>query len=271
MKTVICTQPSTLTSRLVKGEAKLVRQSEPNKTPEQPDSSTYLAARGEGTLVSRSSQSYALPNPAQHSSPMALRILGPARSYVTHLPINDPMKAKVLSRQVAWDILSHIRASGSNGVSAGDISTSMNIPLGDVYSTLRDFTLHELAFKVPRTTRLHRGRRKRYVSDKITWKSYTVDRGLTRILEREGILKDLTERLREPFLMALTQAKELLSKTEFNSQLPWPGKAGLCHRCGMNHEALDFFNALLMSLGAGFMEGEAFKTFFHNLGFSDRN
>ncbi len=91
------------------------------------------------------------------------------------------------------------------------------------------------------------------------------------MMQEDDGLRDLTERLQEPFLMALTQARELLSKTEFNSQLPWPGREGLCHRCGMNHEALDFFNALVVSFVTGLMEGEAFKNFLRSLGFSNRN
>lgn len=206
-----------------------------------------------------------------HPGPASPRLFRAVKAYVTHVPVNNPNEAKVLSRRVAWDILSHVRASGSNGISAGELSTSLNIPLSDVYSILRGLTTHELIFKVPRGKGVHRGRRKYYVSQKLTWKKYGLNRTLTQILEREGILGELTDSLKEPFVTSLVQAAEGLARTELYSLLPSPGKTGLCLKCGVNHEALDFFNALGLLLVGALMESSEFKTLLNRLGYSSAN
>jgi hypothetical protein len=190
------------------------------------------------------------------------------RAYVTHTPVNTPLEAQVLSRKDAWDILSYIRSSSRNGVTAGELAKALAIPLGDVYSVLRKLADTELIFKTPRGMRPWNERSRRYAFEKLSWKRYGLDKTLTRVLEEDKVLSGLVQRLGNQFLESMTRIHDQMHGTDLTSILPRSGESNFCVECGTSHEAIDFFSALIIAIGKTFIESDEFKTLLFNLGYS---
>ena len=49
--------------------------------------------------------------------------------YVAHYAISSATEARVLSRENAWDILEYLRAVGTSGSSAREISEALSLPV----------------------------------------------------------------------------------------------------------------------------------------------
>ena len=212
----------------------------------------------DGVLMSRRQESISRQRPG----------IERVRAYVTHAPVNTPLEAQVLSRKDAWDVLSYVRASGRNGVTAGELARALAIPLGDVYSVLRKLADTELIFKTPRGIRPWNERSRRYAFEKLSWKRYGLEKSLTRGLEEDQVLSGLVQKLMNQFLAATTMIHDRMHGTDLTSILPRSGESNFCVECGTSHEAIDFFSALTIAIGKTFIESDEFKTLLFKLGYS---
>jgi len=191
------------------------------------------------------------------------------KTYLTHFPVKSYHEADLLSRETTWRIMDHIRQSGSQGITAADITEREKIPASVVYSTLKELYRLEFIFLYPREKRPKGERMKRFVCERSTWGKYRIDQEFDSAIRVSGILERITDEMREPVMMALQDAYEQFGKTkELQKFLPTKN-ANNCPNCQRSHEAMEFFYAtLLRSLDLMITESEDFKQFLVDRGYA---
>jgi hypothetical protein len=191
------------------------------------------------------------------------------KTYLTHFPVKSYHEADLLSRETTWRIMDYIRQSGSQGITAADITEKERIPASVVYSTLKELYRLEFIFLYPSDKKRKGERRKRFVCERSTWGKYRIDQEFDSALRVSGILERITDEMREPVTKALQVAYEQFGKTkELEKFLPTK-QANICPNCQRSHEAMEFFYAtLLRSIDLMITESEDFKKFLVERGYA---
>jgi hypothetical protein len=165
--------------------------------------------------------------------------------------------------------MDHIRQSGSQGITAADITAKEKIPASVVYSTLKELYRLEFIFLYPSEKKLKGERRKRFVCERSTWGKYRIDQEFDSALRVSGILERITDEMRQPVTKALQDAYEQFGATkELQKFLP-SKEVNICPNCQRSHEAMEFFYAtLLRSIDLMITESEDFKKFLVDRGYA---
>ena len=182
------------------------------------------------------------------------------KTYLTHFPVKSYHEADLLSKETTWRIMDHIRQSGSQGITAADITAKEKIPASVVYSTLKELYRLEFIFLYPSEKKPKGERRKRFVCERSTWGKYRIDQEFDSALRVSGILERITDEMRQPVTKALQDAYEQFGATkELQKFLP-SKQVNICPNCQRSHEAMEFFYAtLLRSIDLMITESEDFK------------
>jgi len=172
--------------------------------------------------------------------------LNQAKVYITHFPVRSYLEAQILSKESTWNITEYIRRVGAKGASADEISRDLILPPSLVYQTLKELYRLEYVFVYPREKRARTERKKRYVYD-WGWGKYGVDREFADALALDGVLHVVNEILKESLLRALSEVQSICTeRKELNRFIPTVGDTSLCPRCNRNHEAMEFFYAVIL-------------------------
>ena len=151
--------------------------------------------------------------------------------YVAHYAISSAAQARVLSRENEY-----LRAVGTSGSSAREISEALSLPVSDVYSSLKDLCQLELAFALPKRMIPAGERRKRFVSETSVWNKYMIDNRLAKVLEADEEMKEWVASLSTP-----------LSSLASKIQDRMVGTYTPCPRCGLNHEMAELLFAITLT------------------------
>lgn len=190
-------------------------------------------------------------------------------SYLTHIPIGSPFEADILSRESTWNILGHVKAAGTTGAAADEISNDLGLPRSLVYSTLKELRRLEFVSMLPHSRKKTKERKKRYVCERTTWGKYRVENSFLDALAFEGITTRLTEKLKGPILEAFSEVfDEFISKRRLKPFLPVGGEGSVCRVCGRNHQATEFAYAILLAALDPFItESQEFKALLAKKGY----
>ena len=191
------------------------------------------------------------------------------KTYLTHFPVKSYHEADLLSKETTWRIMDHLRQSGSQGITAADITAKEKIPASVVYSTLKELYRLEFIFLYPSEKKPKGERRKRFVCERSTWGKYRIDQDFDSALRVSGILERITDEMRQPVTNALQDAYEQFGATkELQKFLP-SKQVNICPNCQRSHEAMEFFYAtLLRSIDLMITESEDFKKFLVDRGYA---
>jgi len=191
------------------------------------------------------------------------------KTYLTHFPVKSYHEADLLSRETTWRIMDHIRQSGSQGITARDITEKEKIPASVVYSTLKELYRLEFIFLYPREKKRRGERMKRFVCERSTWGKYRIDQEFDSALRVSGILERITDEMRQPVTKALQDAYEQFGKTKELQKFIPSKNTNICPNCSRSHEAMEFFYAtLLRSIDLMITESEDFKQFLVDRGYA---
>jgi len=165
--------------------------------------------------------------------------------------------------------MDHIRQSGSQGITAADITAKEKIPASVAYSTLKELYRLEFIFLYPREKKRKGERRKRYVCERSTWGKYRIDQEFDSALRVSGILERITDEMRQPVMNALKDAYDQFGATkELQRYIPTKN-TNICPNCQRSHEAMEFFYAtLLRSIDLMITDSEDFKKFMVSRGYA---
>jgi len=186
--------------------------------------------------------------------------------YFVTIPVSSWQIAKLLGSETNWKILETLRDVGVEGLSAGEISEKMGVPISSIYSILSKL---EAAMWVESSMRrLHWGRpskeaKKRFGGkptrvfiEHVQWGNSEFDGDFIQSLE--GVLEKLkrdVDELREKWLSILEKivlAYETDDLKRFFPQDP------LHEECGWSHEGSEFLDATSVALLLKILDGESF-------------
>jgi hypothetical protein len=193
-----------------------------------------------------------------------------ARTYLTHFPVQSYLEADVLSKESTWNILEYARRAGARGVTAEELSKTLNLPASVVYSTLKELRRLGFVFIYPREKGKVKDRKKRYVCDKSTWGKYGVDNEFLNAMSFAGITDEVIESLRPALVSALSKAfDEFKSRKELKVFLPQSSRNNICPKCGRSHEAMEFVYAIVLRAIDKFItQSDEFRGFLAQRGYS---
>jgi len=156
--------------------------------------------------------------------------------------------------------LGYVKKSGGQGVFADEISKTLNVPRTDTYSTLRDLAQLGYIFTYSKERR-GRGerRRRRYVAERVVWKKYGIEDKIAYSLRKNEAVTELVEGVKEYLFNGLLNVYESLSR-EFKELLPSPSKERFCPKCGVSHEALEFFHVIVLASLSEALDEDDFYT-----------
>ena len=192
-----------------------------------------------------------------------------ARTYLTHFPVQSYLEADVLSKESTWNILEHLRRAGARGLTAGELSKTLNLPPSVVYSILKELRRLGFVFIYPRKGRV-KDRKKRYVCDKSTWGKYGIENGFLNAMSFAGITDEVIESLKPALVSVLGKAfQEFGTRKELRTFLPAANLDNLCPRCERSHEAMEFVYAIVLRAIDKFItESDEFRGFLAERGYS---
>jgi DNA-binding transcriptional ArsR family regulator len=200
----------------------------------------------------------------------ALSDLFRARTYLTHFPVQSYLEADVLSKESTWNILEYARRAGARGVTAEELSKTLDLPASVVYSTLKELRRLGFVFIHPREKGKSKDRKKRYVCDKSTWGKYGVDNDFLSAMTFAGITDHVVEALRPSLVGMLSKSfDEFKAKKELKAFLPQASPDNICSKCGRSHEAMEFIYAIVLRAIDKFItESDEFRVFLVERGYS---
>ncbi|HZD12412.1 MAG TPA: hypothetical protein VE177_02705 [Candidatus Binatus sp.] len=158
-----------------------------------------------------------------------------AAKYVAHYAIGSREEARVLARQNSWNILEYLRSIGTTGASAGEISEALELPLSDVYSTLKELIQLAYTRTVPKKIR-HDDRRKRFLCETVDPNRYAISEEFSHLLEYDEEMKEIVGSLADDLSKILSKIQKRLND-----------KRGGCPTCGLDHEVVEFLYALTLT------------------------
>ncbi len=176
----------------------------------------------------------------------------------------------MLSKESTWKMMQYIREAGAIGVSADEVSKELNLPPSIVYSTLKELRRLDFVFIYPREKRSRNERKKRYVCERGTWGKYGIDPQFVNALRFSGQIDSTNEKLKENLLEIFAGVhNDFSSRKELKSFLPNSNDASICPKCSRNHEAMEFFYAIILSAVDSFIsESKEFNAFLSERGWS---
>lgn len=193
-----------------------------------------------------------------------------AKTYLTHFPVRSYLEADVLSKESTWKIMQHIREVGARGVSADEISKELNLPPSIVYSTLKELRRLDFVFIYPREKRPRNERKKRYVCERGTWGKYGIEAHFSDALAFSGEIEAINEKLKEDLLGIFANVhNDFATRKELKPFLPNSSEGNICPKCNRNHEAMEFFYAIILRAIDRFItESKDFNHFLSGRGWS---
>ncbi|MGA2666283.1 MAG: helix-turn-helix domain-containing protein [Nitrososphaerales archaeon] len=195
-----------------------------------------------------------------------------ARTYLTHFPVQSYLEADILSKEHTWNILGSLRRSGARGMTAGELSKTLNLPPSIVYATLKELRRLGFVFLYPREKggRPPKDRKKRYLTHKSTWGKYAVESGFLSAMEFAGISDMVIQSLRPSLVDVLGKTfAEFKTRKELRAFLPLSGESNICPNCGRSHEAMEFIYAVIIkAIDSFIMDSKEVREFLAERGYS---
>jgi len=193
-----------------------------------------------------------------------------AKIYLTHFPVRSYLEADVLSKESTWKMMHYIREIGARGVSADEISKSLDLPASIVYSTLKELRRLDFVFIYPREKRPRNERRKRYVCERATWGKYGIEAHFSEALTLSGEIESINDKIKQNLLEIFEDVhNDFSNRKELKPFLPHSNEDNICPKCSRNHEAMEFFYAILLrSIDTFITESEEFNHFLSERGWS---
>jgi len=189
--------------------------------------------------------------------------------YIPHFPIHDHKEAKVLAGPTNWKIVDLIREHGPDGVTQRQIAKELGLHIVTPYSKIKllEGEGYIVGFRKPRVKaelftmcveRVH-------ICYDETFHDLLVEAGL---IERDFRGGKLLEKLVNLVKASLTQTIEEVAKDlEQKSKDVLPQKDCECPVCHRNHDAEEFFYALLTFLIHSYMDTDEFRDVCKKLGY----
>jgi hypothetical protein len=185
-------------------------------------------------------------------------ILRPKRSlrskkYLNHYPISSLREAKVLSKPSSWEILDVVRAAGVHGTSASNITKILNLPQSDIYASLKELVEIQGITQLRKDMKPKDERKRLYVYEKPSLKKYDVDKTIA-LATKELLEHNELESLRVAFFAMLAMVHDELQSKGFEDAIPNKGPEWFCQQCETNHQAVEFFQAIALSIIRALMD-----------------
>ena len=162
--------------------------------------------------------------------------------YFESIEVASPSAAKVLALEKVWDILEYVHQS-PKGVRSIEVTKEFGIDKNQAYQKLKllleyDFIKHKKEKGGP--GRKQQRKTLLYVSG--IWGSHSLQEDFEELMD-EKLGKYVTEKVVPVLLDYFREAIRLKNDVDFNAWIPRGRK--YCPDCKADHQALEFFNALI--------------------------
>jgi DNA-binding transcriptional ArsR family regulator len=198
-------------------------------------------------------------------------------TYFESIPVREEREAKILGSDSGWSILNLLRESGSEGCTAEEISSNLDLPISTVYNVLN--SLRAVGFihtkRIPKQIgrpskdsmeqEMRTGKQKRIYIEKVPWGNFTFTHDFDRLLVEEiDKLIDKSE-ISEACASVIDQ---IISKMKNNSSckgfLP---STEDCPHCHYSHEAREYAFALVQAVSDRIMKSELLQVVLEKHGY----
>ena len=183
--------------------------------------------------------------------------------YASSYPVVSRSEAEVLSREVVWDILAHLRKRGAGGATADEIARELKVSRSTVYSTLKELRRFNFLGVYSQKDGHRKTRRKVYACRAGTWGWTHVDEHFAAAMRISGGLKEINQELDPLLIRALANFYDDFStKRELSSLIPKVNPNNICPTCKRNHEAIEFFTTVcVLAIHSLISESKEFEEF----------
>jgi predicted ArsR family transcriptional regulator len=191
--------------------------------------------------------------------------------------VREEREAKILGSDSGWSILNLLRESGSEGCTADEISSTLDLPISTVYNVLN--SLRAVGFihtkRIPKQLgrpsndsieqEMRTGKQKRIYIEKVPWGNFTFTRDFDRLLveEIDKLIdkSDVSEVCSSVIDQIISKMKNDSSYREF---LP---SAEDCPHCHYSHEAREYAFALVQAVSDRIMKSELLQAVLEKHGY----
>lgn len=198
-------------------------------------------------------------------------------SYFESIPVREEREAKILGSDSGWSILNLLRESGSEGCTADEISSTLDLPISTVYNVLN--SLRAVGFihtkRIPKQLgrpsndsieqEMRTGKQKRIYIEKVPWGNFTFTRDFDRLLVEE--IDKLIDKS-DVSEVCSSVIDQIISKMKNNSSyrafLP---SAEDCPHCHYSHEAREYAFALVQAVSDRIMKSELLQAVLEKHGY----
>lgn len=200
-------------------------------------------------------------------------------NYFGSIPIYEEREAKILGSSSVWAILHLLRSHGSEGCTAEEISSILDLPISTVYNTLSNMRavgyVHtkRISRRVGRPNRASRDQgtritnQKRIYVDGVAWGSFAFTSEFGNFLNEEiDDLIDKSDIKKECALVIDKIITNMKNKPNCTDFLPTGDECPICHSL---HDAHEFIMALVSSIGQHILQSNELDKMLKKHGFNN--
>ena len=178
-----------------------------------------------------------------------------SNAYFESMAVSSPQEASILANEYTWSILQVLRGSGSKGLTPREDheevekAEKVTVSASKIYSILK--RLYEIEWVHRHYDREAKAQRNTLA---VEWGSVDIDEEYGKMIHNkmEGFIK---KEMFPIFLDYFKKTWEELSKDEKNKEwLPSSGKASICKKCSISHEADELCDSLIKQASIEFFE-----------------
>jgi DNA-binding transcriptional ArsR family regulator len=200
------------------------------------------------------------------------------KNYFGSIPIYEEREAKVLGSSSVWSILHVLRSHGSDGCTAEEISTTMDLPISTVYNILTNLRavgyVHtkRISKRIGRPNQASKDQEARtanqkriYIED-VPWGSFAFTPEFANFLNDE--IDHLIHKS-EVMKVGATVIDEIITKMKNNPKctdfLPAGEECPICHAL---HDANEYVMALVSAIGHNILQSDELGKILKKHGFN---
>jgi len=198
-------------------------------------------------------------------------------TYFESIPVREEREAKILGSDSGWSILNLLRDSGSDGCTAEEISSGLDLPISTVYNVLNSLRavgfVHtkRISKQIGRPSKdsieeeMRTGKQKRIYIEKVPWGNFSFTRDFDRLLVEEiDKLIDKSDIIEACAAVVDQIISKMKNNSNYKDFLP---STEDCPHCHYSHEAREYAFALVQAVSDRVMKSVALQAVLEKYGY----
>lgn len=192
-----------------------------------------------------------------------------ANEYYEHIVVGSAQEASIFANEYTWTILEVLRKAGPKGLTAEEVHNKVEKAIGTSVSRSKVYSLLKRLYEQEWTHKYYDNKAQAWRNTiSLAWGgAYLSDDFYDAVISKTE--KYLNKVLFPMFFDFVNKAKEELAKDLSTKKwLPQVGEDAHCKKCGISHEADEFFSALMYVACSEFLESDKFAEYFEKSKYS---